>query len=75
MYRSSAYSVKHRLEAQLKAQQLIVEACDEAIKRVHPEDPVVRACHVNEREIARASICKIMALLDANRLEIVRGLE
>jgi len=75
MYRSSAYSVKLRLEAQIKAQQDIVAACDEAIKRVHPEDKAIKASHDNARAMATVNISRLMTQLDNNRLEIVRGLD
>lgn len=75
MYKSSAYSIKRRLEAQIKAFQTIVEACNEALKCVHPKDLEVKNNHIREREFASNVIKRLMAQMDENKNDILSGLE
>lgn len=75
MYRSSAFSIKRRLEAQIKAFQGIVEACDYALKCVHPSDAQVKNSHITERNIATGVITVLMAQLDENKKDILNGMD
>lgn len=75
MYKSSAFSIKHRLEAQIKAFQGIVEACDYALKCVHPADDQVKNGHIKERNIATGVIAVLMAQLDENKKDILSGMD
>lgn len=75
MYKSSAFSIKRRLEAQIKAFQDIVSACDYALKCVHPSDAQVIKNHIHERDIATGVITLLMAQLDDNKKDILSGMD
>jgi len=75
MYKSSAFSLKHRLEAQIKAFQGIVDACNQALKCVHPKDLEVRNNHIRERDLATRVIKQLMDQLDENKKDILGGLD
>lgn len=70
MYRSSAFSIKRRLEVTIKAMQMIVESCDAEIKNAHPADTHVINSHKRERDYATAMICKLAKQLEEAQADI-----
>jgi len=75
MYKSSAYSIKHRLEAQIKAFRDIVDACNYALKCVHQSDTEVKNNHIREREFATNVIKQLTVQLSANQKDIASGMD
>lgn len=75
MYKSSAYSIKRRLEAQIKAFKDIVEACNHALKCVNEADTEVKNNHIRERDLATRIIDKLTGELEKNRKDIASAMD
>ena len=70
MHRSSAFTLKRRLEVTIKAMQMIVESCDTELKNTHPDDIQVKNSHNRERAYATAMICKLAKQLEETQADI-----
>ena len=75
MHRSSAYTMKRMLQAELQAFRSIQELCDHELKSIHPDDIAVKANIIKERDFIGVVMCRLMKQLDDNRQDIIKGIE